>query len=179
MQPLFFPPSNISLIMIRTVRNEDSQAITDIYNYYVANSIATFDTQSISQQQMLKNIQQISAAYPYYVYEADGIIAGYCYAHAWKTRKACQLTAETTVYISPQYTGKGIGRALMERLIQECQNRKLHALIACVTAENTASCVLHERLGFEKVSTFREVAFKLGQCLGVADYELLLTKQDT
>ena len=160
--------------MIRTVRDEDCQAITDIYNYYVVNSIATFDLQQISEQQMLQNIRQISAAYPYYVYEESGTVAGYCYAHSWKTRKACQLTAETTVYISPLHTGKGIGKALMEKLIDECKNRKLHALIACITAENTTSCILHEKLGFKKVSSFQEVAFKLGQSLGVSDYELLL-----
>lgn len=160
--------------MIREVRDKDCRAITDIYNYYVTNSIATFDTQLILEQQMLQSIRQISIEYPYYVYEINGTIAGYCYAHAWKTRRACRLTAETTVYIAPQHTGKGIGRLLMEHLIEECKSRKLHALIACITAENTPSCILHEKLGFKKVSAFYEVAFKLGQDLGVSDYELLL-----
>ena len=91
-----------------------------------------------------------------------------------ENKKGCQLTAETTVYIAPQHTGKGIGQLLMKRLIEECRNRKLHALIACITAENTGSCIMHEKLGFKKVSAFHEVAFKAGQYLGVADYELIL-----
>lgn len=160
--------------MIREVREADCREITEIYNYYVENSIATFDTIPVTEQQMLDNIRNISADYPYYIYEIDGAIAGYCYAHSWKTRKACQLTAETTVYIAPQHTGKGIGQLLMKCLIKECRNRKLHALIACITAENTGSCIMHEKLGFKKVSAFYEVAFKAGQYLGVADYELIL-----
>ena len=115
--------------MIREVIEADCREITEIYNYYVTNSIATFDTIPVTEQQMLDNIRNISADYPYYIYEIDGAIAGYCYAHSWKTRKACQLTAETTVYIAPQHTGKGIGQLLMKRLIKECRNRKLHALL--------------------------------------------------
>lgn len=50
---------------------------------------------------MLSRIVQISSKYPYFVYETDGIVVGYCYAHAWKERAAYRYTAETTVYLSP------------------------------------------------------------------------------
>ncbi len=74
--------------MIREVREADCREITEIYNYYVANSIATFDTIPVTEQQMLDNIRNISADYPYYIYEIDGTIAGYCYAHSWKNEKS-------------------------------------------------------------------------------------------
>ena len=63
---------------------------------------------------------------------------------------------------------------LMERLIADCREAGLHVLIACITADNEASCRFHEKLGFEKVSEFRQVGRKFDRWLDVADYELIL-----
>ena len=79
---------------------------------------------------MRERMAAISASYPYLVYLVDDEVAGYCYAHAWKERAAYRYTLETTVYLSPGYKGKGIGRLLMERLIEECRAGGFHALIA-------------------------------------------------
>ena len=101
-------------------------------------------------------------------------VVGYCYAHAWKEKAAYKYTLETTVYLSPGYKGKGIGRQLMERLIEECRVGGYHALIACITEGNEASCSLHEKLGFRKVSHFEKVGLKFGRWLDVVDYELII-----
>ena len=124
---------------------------------------------------MLSRIVQISSKYPYFVYETDGIVVGYCYAHAWKERAAYRYTAETTVYLSPAYKGRGIGTLLMQKLIEECRNKNYRALIACITDDNTASKSLHIRLGFKQVSHFKKVGLKFDRWLDVVDYELLLT----
>ena len=81
---------------------------------------------------------------------------GYCYAHAWKEKAAYKYTLETTVYLSPRYKGKGIGRQLMERLIEECRAGGYHALIACITEGNEASCSLHEKAGVQEGIPLRE-----------------------
>ena len=65
-------------------------------------------------------------------------------------------------------------KELMLHLIEECRRYGLHALIACITEGNEASYALHEKLGFEKVSYFREVGRKFGKWLGIVDYELIL-----
>jgi len=106
--------------MIRPVELKDAKAITGIYNEYVVNSVATFETEEVSEDEMSARISEISSHFPYLVYEVDGKIAGYCYAHAWKERAAYKYTLETTVYLSPEYSGKGIGKQLMIRLIEEC-----------------------------------------------------------
>ena len=95
--------------MIRDVKPQDATAITKIYNEYITNSIISFETEPLTEEDMLSRIVQISSKYPYFVYETDGIVVGYCYAHAWKERAAYRYTAETTVYLSPAYTGRGIG----------------------------------------------------------------------
>ena len=59
-------------------------------------------------------------------------------------------------------------------LMEECRRQDVHILIACITAENTASRAFHERLGFRQVSLFREVGRKFGRWLDVTDYEYVL-----
>lgn len=160
--------------MIREVTPDDALEIAGIYNGYVTGSVISFETVPLTCVEMRRRIEEISSAFPYLVYESGGHIAGYCYAHEWKTRSAYGKTLETTVYLSPEYIRGKIGSRLMSCLIDKCREAGYHALIACITAENTASILFHEHLGFRKVSYFRQVGRKFGRWLDVADYELLL-----
>lgn len=126
---------------------------------------------------MRSRITGIVSHFPYFVYETEGKIAGYCYAHAWKERAAYRHTLETTVYLASEYQGKGIGKQLMQTLINECRHRGYHALIACITEGNEASNSLHQKLGFKQVSHFEKVGLKFDRWLDVFDYELILTPE--
>lgn len=164
----------MNTIMIRRVELRDAEAITAIYNEYIENGVATFETELLREEDMRSRIAGIATCFPYFVYEDAGKVIGYCYAHRWKERAAYRHTLETTVYLAPGYGRRGIGRALMERLVEECRKEGCHALIACITEGNTASEALHVRLGFRKVSHFEKVGLKFGRWLDVVDYELLL-----
>lgn len=166
-------------IIIRPVKIEDSAAIACIYNEYVSATTVSFEIDEVTSEDMQKRILDISSSYPYYVCEADGVVIGYCYAHPWKERAAYRYTHETTVYIHPQYHGKGIGHRLMRRLTEGCRDMGCHALIACITSDNTASIAFHASLGFERVSYFKSVGFKFGKWLDVVDMELVLADKDS
>lgn len=159
---------------IRAAAPQDVPQITYIYNEYILHSTATFETEPLSEAQMARRLSEISAAFPYLVYEQEGRVWGYCYAHPWKERAAYCHTYETTIYLHPQAQGRGIGRRLMQVLIEACRQRDCHALVACITEENEASCKFHERIGFHRVSHFGQVGRKFGRWLDIADYELLL-----
>lgn len=161
--------------MIRKAILEDAKAIVDIYNGYVINSVATFETEPLTEAAMRMRMEQMIPQFPYFVDVEDGRVAGYCYAHLWKEREAYRHTLETTVYLAPGFIGKGIGRALMEHLIAACRKSDYRVLIACITAGNEASNVLHEKLGFEQVSHFVKVGRKFDRWLDVVDYELQLS----
>lgn len=167
-------------VVIRRAQPEDAAAVAAIYRYYVEETTISFELVAPDEEVMRGRILAIvSAGFPYYVWEEgapDGEkeILGYCCAHPWKERPAYADTLETTLYLAPVAQGRGIGRALMQRLITDCCALGVHALIACITAENTRSCRFHERLGFIRVSLFPEVGYKQGKRLDVADYELLL-----
>lgn len=160
---------------IREVRPAaDAKNIAAIYRWYVENSTATFELRPLSDTDMLHRIEDITARFPCFVYEKDGEIAGYCYAHSWKRFPAYDITLESTVYLRPDMKGRGIGKALMRRLITECRRKGFISLIACITAENEESCRFHESIGFTRVSRFRNAGKKFGRLLDVVDYQLQL-----
>lgn len=160
--------------MIRSVTLQDAPAIAAIYNEYVEHSVVTFETIPVTEEAMRTRIAETTIAYPYIVYEIEGEVIAYSYAHAWKTRKAYEQTAETAIFVHPDHKRKGIGLELVRQLIDECRQRNFHVLIACITASNTASIVMHEKLGYRQAGFYHEVGWKFNQWLDVVDYELIL-----
>lgn len=163
--------------MIRDVREQDAAAIADIYNRYVRETDITFETDPVTTDGMRQRILQITREGPYLVWEEAGVVTGYCYAHAWKTRPAYAHTLESTVYLHPLATGQGIGARLMNALIEACRHRGVHVLIACITGGNEASCRLHARLGFTEASHFHAVGRKFGRWIDVVDYEKMIGEE--
>ncbi len=162
-------------MIIRDVKINDAGAIAGIYLHYVKDTTVSFETIPPDAVAMAERIRSISTSYPYLVAEDENTgIVGYCYAHPWKERAAYSQTWETTIYLSPDFTGREIGHTLMRRLISACRDYGCHALIACITAENTGSIAFHGSLGFREVSRFIEVGFKFGRYLDVVDMELML-----
>ena len=160
--------------MIRSVQPDDAQDIASIYNYYIEQTVISFETEPVSLEEMRRRIVEFSEKFPYLVYEEDGKTIGYCYASTWKKREAYCHTVESTVYVDVSFRGKGIGQMLMKRLIEELRAASFHAVIACIAIPNPSSVKLHEKLGFRQVSDFKEVGYKFGQWLDIGDWELLL-----
>lgn len=162
--------------MIRPISPKtDAAAIATIYGYYVEHTTATFDLTTPTEAEMEALLTDISKGWPGLVWEEDGHMTGYCYAHPWKQKPAYDKTLETTIYLAPESTGRGIGRKLMKRLIDECRERGFKSLIACITAENSDSCRFHQSLGFKKVSDFTDVGEKFGRMLSVVDFQLQIS----
>lgn len=160
--------------MIRPVLPTDAADIAAIYREYILHTTVTFETEAVSETEMRQRIEAFSAHGLYFVYEEGGKVLGYCYAHPWKERHAYCHTLETTIYLAPEAQHRSIGRQLMERLILACRETSAHALIACITGENTESIAFHRSLGFEEKSRFTEVGNKFGRWLDVVDMELML-----
>ncbi len=161
--------------MIRPVRYEDARQICDIYNYYIENTIITFEEENVSLIEMEKRINETTASLPWFVYQQDGQILGYAYANKWKGRCAYRFSVESTVYVKNDVLGKGVGSKLYKRLIDELNDKSMHSIIGGIALPNERSQKMHEKFGFKKVAHFSEVGFKFGKWIDVGYWELLLT----
>ena len=158
---------------IRKVNPEDAPALMDIYNFYIENSIATFEEDKISDDEMAKRIKDISSGYPFLVIETMKKIAGYAYASSWKTRSAYRYSSEVTIYLHPEKTGSGLGTKLYSAFIEEIRKTELHVLLAGISLPNDASIALHEKLGFNEVGCLKNVGYKFGKWIDVGYWELI------
>lgn len=153
---------------IRAARPADVAAITAIYREAVATGTASFELAAPDQVEMRARMEAITAAgYPYLVAEADGLVAGYAYASAYRTRPAYRFTVENSVYVAPGMQRRGIGGRLLDALIgaaAECGYRRMIAIIGD-GANQSGSVALHRRAGFEPVGTLQAVGWKNGRWL--------------
>src|SRR5262249_43497736 len=145
-------------------RPEDIAAITRIYAHAVRHGTATFEIEPPDEREMARRYRALTdAAYPYLAAEVDGTVAGYAYAGTYRPRYGYRWTVEDSIYIAPELHRRGIGRALLTRLIEECEGHGFRQMIAIIgDATQTPSIVLHETLGFRHIGKFDAVAFKHG-----------------
>jgi len=160
--------------MLRECTPEDAAQICDIYNYYVRETVVTFEELPVSEPEMARRIADVTSQLPWLVWEAEGAITGYAYATPWKARAAYRQAVESSIYLAPGATGQGVGSRLYSALIADLRRKGLHCVIGGAALPNPASVALHERLGFSKVAEFREVGFKFGKWIDVAYWELML-----
>ena len=160
--------------MIRSATPDDAARIAEIYNFYIANSIATFEEEPVSEDEMVARIGTVTEEFPWFVFEEAGRILGYAYAGRWKTRAAYRYSVEVTVYLDPVTTGRGVGTRLYESLLGSLRNGEYHTIMGGISLPNAGSIRLHERFGFRKVAHFSEVGFKFGKWIDVGYWQLNL-----
>src|SRR5450830_1977306 len=132
---------------IRPATSADAVAICEIYNYYVLNTAISFELEAVSVAEMEGRIAELSAQFPWLVYEEDGRILGYAYAAKWKLRKAYQHSVESSVYMAQGSGGKGIGSQLYAALFVELKALGVHAVMGGIALPNAGSIALHEKMG--------------------------------
>lgn len=158
--------------MIRTATLNDATPIANIYNHYIANTVVTFEEQSVCADEMSKRIEQIQRSdLPCLVAVHHGEVIGFSYASHWNGRCAYRFSAEITVYLSPLSTGSGWGSQLYEALFAELKQRSVHTVIGGIALPNAPSIALHEKFGMEKVAHFKEVGFKFGEWVDVGYWQ--------
>lgn len=114
---------------------------------------------------------------PVLVADVDGVVVGYItwtWFRGWTRFPGYRHTRELTVHIDAQAQGKGVGRALMEALVERARQQGIHALIAAVDAENRASLSFHQRLGFTEVGRMPEVGRKFDRWLDLVLLERIV-----
>ena len=157
----------MSDVSIRPATAADIPAITRIYAHAVCHGTASFELEPPDEPEMLRRQRALlDGGYPYLVAESDGTVMGYAYAGPYRTRPAYRYTVENSIYIAPQAHRRGIGRALLDRLITECEARNYRLMIAVIgDAAQTPSIELHRAAGFKMVGAFEAVGYKFDRWL--------------
>jgi L-amino acid N-acyltransferase YncA len=167
-------------LTVRPAAAADIPAIAAIYGPAVLTGTASFEVEPPDEAEMLRRFEAITdAGYPYFVAEVGGRIAGYAYASAYRTRPGYRFTVEDSVYIATDAQGKGVGKALLERVIAKSRDDGFRLMIAVIgDTANVASITLHRRLGFRFCGTIHSVGYKFGRWLDSVTMELPLGEGD-
>lgn len=154
---------------------EHLKGITSIYNDAIENGIATFDTEQKSLDNRREWLHQHGPKYPVWVALAGTEVAGWASLSRWSDRCAYDNTAEISVYIHPEYQGKGLGRQLMKAVLEQGKQHGLHTVLSRITEGNDKSIHLHKELGFSLIGVLKEVGTKFGRTLDVTMMQKMLS----
>ncbi|MEH6414458.1 GNAT family N-acetyltransferase [Pseudomonas sp. CGJS7] len=158
-------------LRLRPAVEADLAAIAALYAREVREGVATYEYDVPDDAEMRRRWHAIvDAGYPYliaeFVGDGDAVFAGYAYASSYRGRIGYRWTVENSVYVEPASHGRGIGRALMQRLIEDCAALGFRQMVAVIgDGSNAASVALHERLGFKLAGVFPGIGRKHGRWL--------------
>jgi phosphinothricin acetyltransferase len=151
-------------------------AILAIFNEAIANSTALYDYKPRAPESMTPWFEaKARGRFPVIgVEDADGTLLAFGSFGTFRAWPAYKYSVEHSVYVHVDHRGRGLGRIVMQALIQAARARGVHAMIGGIDASNAGSIALHDKLGFRHVGTLPQVGFKFGRWLDLAFWQLLL-----
>lgn len=164
------PAEPVGENIIREAKLEDLTEIAEIYNYYILNSVITFDVEALDLAEWESKFEYLKGLkLPFIVSESpSNQILGFAYLAPWRQKAAYRRTAENTIYLKPSAKGKRIGTALMTELLTRGKKAGLREVVAVISDKGAeASIAMHKKFGFEEHGRLAKVGFKLGKWVGV------------
>ena len=153
--------------IIRRATLEDLTAITEIYNEAILQTVATFDAEPKTVEERKDWFTHHDSKHPILVAEQDETVTGWASLTKWSDRRGYSDTAEVSLYVKKEHQRRGIGKQLLEALIEEGRKIGLHTVIAQIAGSNEPSITLFQHEKFEQVGVLKEVGRKFGNLLDV------------
>jgi L-amino acid N-acyltransferase YncA len=160
--------------MIRIAKAGDAAQIAEIYRPYVEKTAITFEEEAPTAQEIAEKIAKVGAVFPFLVLEEGGEVLGYAYATRYRERAAYRWSLEDSVYLREDSVGRGLGKVLLQALIEILRELGYIKIYAVITPPNPVSIALHRKFGFEPLGRFASTAFKLGAWQAIDWMELTL-----
>lgn len=162
--------------LIECTADRHAAAMLAIFNEAIVKSTALYDYKPRTAEMMQAWFEtKAKGNFPVIGVEGDdGELMGFASFGTFRAWPAYKYSVEHSVYVDARFRGRGVGRRLLEEVIEAARARDFHVLIGGIDASNTASIALHERLGFTHCGTIRQVGFKFGRWLDLAFYQLIL-----
>jgi phosphinothricin acetyltransferase len=161
-------------VELRLARRDDAEAIRTIYNEEVLRSTVTFDLRPRSLAEQESWLDARSGAHVVIVAVDEGEVVGFASLSPFRQRPAYSTSVEDSVYVRGDQRGRGVGRALVDELVELAVTHGFHTILARIVGGHEASIALHRAAGFDVVGTEREVGRKFGRWLDVVVMQRLL-----
>ena len=151
-------------MLIRPAHKTDIETITEIFNFYIANTNARFEESPLTIENRLEwfNGFETNPKYAIFAAELEESLVGFACSQQYRPLSAFDDTVEVTIYMSPNAKGHGVGSALYRELLSELSRNGVHRALSGIALPNDASIALHKKFGFEKIGIFNEYARKHG-----------------
>lgn len=152
-------------LAIADATEADMAAVRDIYAHHVETGVASFEETAPDLAEMIQRRATILAkGLPYLVATCNGRVTGFAYAGPFRPRSAYRYTVEDSIYVDPESTGLGLGRMLLNALVERCTALGYRQMVAVIGGgqENARSVALHSKLGFNQVALLPSAGFKFG-----------------
>ena len=154
---------------VRPAIETDLSQVLEIYNYYIQNSVVTFDLELMTLADWIEKFRWIQGLkLPFLVAETEsGQILGFAYVAPWRAKAAYRRTVEDSIYLRPAATGKRLGTTLLDRLIKDSKAAGVKEIVAVISDKGADSSIrIHEKAGFKHQGHLGKVGFKFGRWLG-------------
>lgn len=163
-------------VIIRHATRDDAAAIAEIYNEAVINTVAIWNDDTVSAENRIAWMEaHWDKGYPVFVATLDDEVAGYATFSDFRDFDGFQYTVENSIYVHPNFQGRGIGGALLNKTINAAREAGKHVLVAAIEGSNEGSTALHKKYGFQRVGLLPQVGTKNGRWLDMLLMQVMLT----
>lgn len=153
-------------LLIRDATEDDAHAVQSIYAHHVLHGTASYDYEPPSVEETLAKIRRIAAAgWPFLIAELEGRAAGYSYATQFRDREGYRFTCENSIYVHPDFLGRGVGKKLLQELLARASAYGFRTMVAVIGGAEPASIGVHASCGFAEAGRLRAVGYKQGRWL--------------
>ena len=164
----------MSAIVLRPATAADAAAICRIYNQGIEDRLATLETELRTPDERRQWLAARGPRHPVFVAETDEMVVGWSSLNVYNPRPAYQYVADLSIYIERGWRGKGVGRRLLEHLIEQARALGYHKMMLSAFPFNASGVALYERMGFTRAGVFHEMGQLDGRWVDTLVMEKLL-----
>ncbi|MCC8153778.1 MAG: N-acetyltransferase family protein [Tannerellaceae bacterium] len=145
---------------------EHAGDVMRVLNYYVQNSFAAY-ADEVLPITFFEKLLEVTEGYPAFVIKSDDTVVGFCFLKAYNSFPTFKSTAEISYFIDEKYVGKGLGKIVLDKVIDAAREQGVTTILASVSSKNPHSLSFHRKHGFSECGRFREIGRKFGEAFDV------------